>query len=278
MPRRPILALRLCGRPGDRGVHGPERSAAAAAPRRAPARARRRQYGYGDPASAPASAAASGACSATTDAGTVKAGMDIARSARTIEAKVGDVIEFTNSDNVAHTATLDDGSCTTANLGKGTSGALTFSAAGTYPFHCKIHPDMTGTFDDHELTDRDRRAGAGRCGAQAGRSARNAIAPDGRSIAVGVGQPGLREPRGVLLAGDERRALVQLVELDPGDQLAMAGPELVGPVRERPVEHEHPAARSKRTPRRPQDRRRVVELVEGVLEVGEVERARLAGL
>jgi plastocyanin len=107
-----------------------------------------RGYGYGDAVTPSASVAANGACSATTEAATVDVGMDgRAFTTSTIAAKVGDVIAFTNSDSVPHTATLDDGSCTTENLGSGETGALTFTAAGTYPFHCKIHPDMTGTFE-----------------------------------------------------------------------------------------------------------------------------------
>jgi len=148
MPRRSILALGCAAALAIAACTGPSGSGSSGAPASVSSAPDGGGYGYGDAASAPASAAASGACAATTDAGTVKAGMDSRSfSPSTIEAKVGDVIEFTNSDNVAHTATLDDGSCTTANLGKGASGALTFTAAGTYPFHCKIHPDMTGTFE-----------------------------------------------------------------------------------------------------------------------------------
>jgi plastocyanin len=100
------------------------------------------------PSAAASPAAAAGACSATTEAATVNAAMDgRAFVPASITAKVGDVIAFTNKDGVPHTATLDDGSCTTDRLGKDKTGALTFSAAGTYPFHCQVHPDMTGTFE-----------------------------------------------------------------------------------------------------------------------------------
>jgi plastocyanin len=54
-------------------------------------------------------------------------------------------VTFTNNDSAPHTATLDEGSCTTENLNQGDSGGLTFNAAGSYPFHCAIHPDMKGT-------------------------------------------------------------------------------------------------------------------------------------
>lgn len=62
-----------------------------------------------------------------------------------ISASVGQTVSFTNNDAAPHTATLDEGSCTTPNLSQGLASGLTFSAAGTYPFHCKIHPSMTGT-------------------------------------------------------------------------------------------------------------------------------------
>ena len=97
-----------------------------------------------DPASADAG---SGACSATEGPGTVEVAIDgRAFVPGRVTAAVGDVIAFRNDDPVGHTATLDDGSCTTETLGSGETGALVFSAPGEYPFHCRIHPDMTGTF------------------------------------------------------------------------------------------------------------------------------------
>jgi plastocyanin len=90
-----------------------------------------------------------GSCAPSTEPGTVQAAMTgNAFSPGTVQAKVGDVIAWTNSDGVPHTATLkDDPACTTENLGQGETGALTFSAAGSYPFFCKVHPDMTGTIE-----------------------------------------------------------------------------------------------------------------------------------
>ena len=104
------------------------------------------------PASAPAGSdagAGAGACAPSTESGTVEAAMTgNAFSPGTIEAKVGDVIAWTNGDGVPHTATLrDDPACTTENLGQGETGALTFSAPGTYEFFCKIHTDMSGTIE-----------------------------------------------------------------------------------------------------------------------------------
>jgi plastocyanin len=91
---------------------------------------------------------AAGACAPSTDTPTVTVAMaGFAFDPGRVIGGVGDVIGFTNSDGAPHSATLDDGSCTTENLGNGQTGSLTFSAPGEYPFHCRIHPDMTGTIE-----------------------------------------------------------------------------------------------------------------------------------
>ena len=69
------------------------------------------------------------------------------RSTRpTITAKVGDVIAFTNNDTRRshrdpRRRLVHDADDRRAARRTGSS----FSAAGTYPFHCKIHTDMKGT-------------------------------------------------------------------------------------------------------------------------------------
>jgi plastocyanin len=70
---------------------------------------------------------------------------DFAFGPADIRAKIGDIISFANQDSAPHTATLDDGSCSTGTISLGASDGLTFTAAGTYPFHCKIHSQMKGT-------------------------------------------------------------------------------------------------------------------------------------
>jgi plastocyanin len=55
-------------------------------------------------------------------------------------AKVGDVVAWTNSDTAPHTATMDDGSCDTDTIAAGSTAMLKFTKAGTYTYHCKIHP------------------------------------------------------------------------------------------------------------------------------------------
>ena len=63
-----------------------------------------------------------------------------------IQTKVGDTITWTNDDTTPHSAALDNGSCPTDTIQPGNSGSLQFTLAGTYPYHCAIHPtQMKGT-------------------------------------------------------------------------------------------------------------------------------------
>jgi plastocyanin len=63
-----------------------------------------------------------------------------------VSAAVGDVITWTNSDAAPHKVALDDGSCTmTNNITGDAPQSLVFNEAGSYPFHCTVHPSMKGT-------------------------------------------------------------------------------------------------------------------------------------
>jgi plastocyanin len=92
-------------------------------------------------------AAAADPCATSTASGTVAAGIkDFEFDPATVTAKVGDVITWTNNGAVGHTVTVDSApACDTGTVAAGTTGSLTFSAAGSYPFHCKIHSSMKGT-------------------------------------------------------------------------------------------------------------------------------------
>lgn len=92
-----------------------------------------------------AGTAASG-CTKSSASGTVAADIkDLAFNPTALTGKVGDVITWTNSDTAQHNPTLDDGSCQTDPINPGATGSLAFSKAGTFPFHCAIHPSMKGT-------------------------------------------------------------------------------------------------------------------------------------
>ena len=94
-------------------------------------------------ASAPA--AGGGGCTTSSEAGAVSAGIEnFTFTPADVTAAVGETITWTNEDSVAHTVTLDNHACDTGNIGQGKSASLVFDAAGTYPYHCSIHPNMTG--------------------------------------------------------------------------------------------------------------------------------------
>jgi plastocyanin len=100
----------------------------------------------GGGASAPAASAAAGggAACATAPSGATAAVTvtikDFKFSPEPVQAKVGDVIAWTNSDTAPHSATLDNGACDTKTIDVGATAMLVFTAAGTYTYHCSIHP------------------------------------------------------------------------------------------------------------------------------------------
>ena len=60
----------------------------------------------------------------------------------------GQTVAFFNADSIVHTATADNGAFNTGNIAPGaTSAPITMSAAGSYNYHCAIHPTMTGTLN-----------------------------------------------------------------------------------------------------------------------------------
>jgi plastocyanin len=58
---------------------------------------------------------------------------------------VGDAVTWTNTSSRTHTATSDDGEWDTSSIGPGTQRSQTFNTAGTFGYHCAIHPSMEGT-------------------------------------------------------------------------------------------------------------------------------------
>ena len=101
------------------------------------------------PAASTAPSNAAGGCTESTAPPTIEATVrDYAFGPEPIKARVGDVVTWTNAGPNEHTATLDDGSCGTDNLDTGEAGSLTFSAPGTYAYHCEVHPArMKGTIE-----------------------------------------------------------------------------------------------------------------------------------
>jgi plastocyanin len=60
--------------------------------------------------------------------------------------KAGQTVAWTNADSITHTATANGGAFNTGNIAPGTtSGSVTMSTAGSFDYHCSIHPTMVGT-------------------------------------------------------------------------------------------------------------------------------------
>lgn len=60
--------------------------------------------------------------------------------------QVGDTVAWQNADSAAHTATANGGKWDTRTIAGGTTSvAILMDTPGTFPYHCSIHPGMTGT-------------------------------------------------------------------------------------------------------------------------------------
>jgi plastocyanin len=64
-----------------------------------------------------------------------------------VTVQVGGKVIWLNQDTAPHTATADDGSFDTGTLERGKLKSETFKQAGTFTYHCEIHPQMHGTVE-----------------------------------------------------------------------------------------------------------------------------------
>lgn len=64
-----------------------------------------------------------------------------------VVVQVGGKVIWQNEDTAPHTATADDGSFNTGTIEKGKLSSATFKEAGTFTYHCEIHPTMHGTVE-----------------------------------------------------------------------------------------------------------------------------------
>jgi plastocyanin len=62
-----------------------------------------------------------------------------------VDIAVGGTVTWSNTDTVAHTTTADQGSWDSGSVAPGGKFSSTYSTAGTFPYHCAIHPGMVGT-------------------------------------------------------------------------------------------------------------------------------------
>lgn len=102
--------------------------------------------GPSQPPGAPSAATAASAAGATVavvpDASTIGA-----FSPPSVTVKAGQAVEWDFQDANPHTVTADDNSFTSPHAGNisGEKFSHTFAQAGTYKYHCFIHPQMLGT-------------------------------------------------------------------------------------------------------------------------------------
>ena len=65
------------------------------------------------------------------------------------DIQAGTTITWTNRDSVAHTSTSDGSGWKSGSVAPGGQFAFTFQNAGTFSYHCTIHPNMIGTIVVH---------------------------------------------------------------------------------------------------------------------------------
>jgi plastocyanin len=69
----------------------------------------------------------------------------IAFNPSTITIAANTTITWTNKDAISHTVTSDSGLFDSGTIGPNGTFSHTFAAAGSYPYHCKIHTSMTAS-------------------------------------------------------------------------------------------------------------------------------------
>jgi plastocyanin len=94
------------------------------------------------PASAPPASAAPSSAGGGASAVTIQ---NFAFNPPTLSVAVGTEVTWTNQDSTAHTVTFDSGGGASNNLAQSATYKQTFSSAGSFTYHCSIHPNMTGT-------------------------------------------------------------------------------------------------------------------------------------
>jgi plastocyanin len=97
------------------------------------------------PSSAPAQTASSQTAAPGENSITIK---NFAFDPATLTVKSGTAVTWVNNDGAPHAIVSDNGapvSFSSDSLATGGTYTFTFTQAGTYAYHCSIHPSMTGT-------------------------------------------------------------------------------------------------------------------------------------
>jgi plastocyanin len=71
---------------------------------------------------------------------------NVAFTPSSVQVSPGATVSFTNNDGFAHNVTFTSAAVTSVpDFTSGSKSVVMPSATGSYPFHCTIHPSMTGT-------------------------------------------------------------------------------------------------------------------------------------
>src|SRR5579883_1778903 len=97
------------------------------------------------PTPTPTTAPAATPTTASSSSGNSISIANFAFSPSSLTVKAGTKVTWTNNDSVTHTVTEGNGAFNSGDLAPGSSFSFTFSKAGTYSYHCSIHPSMTAT-------------------------------------------------------------------------------------------------------------------------------------
>jgi plastocyanin len=62
-----------------------------------------------------------------------------------VTIKAGDSVTWTNQDSTTHTVTADNGEFKSSDIAPGATFTFKFEKAGTFAYHCSIHPTMKAT-------------------------------------------------------------------------------------------------------------------------------------
>ena len=63
----------------------------------------------------------------------------------TLTTTVGSTVVWTNADNEVHTTTSNGGLWNSNNVAQNGTFSFQFTTAGTFPYRCTLHANMTGT-------------------------------------------------------------------------------------------------------------------------------------
>lgn len=62
-----------------------------------------------------------------------------------LDIAVGTTVTWMNTDSVSHTSTSNASGWDSGIISPGRQFSFTYQTAGTFPYHCAIHPGMVGT-------------------------------------------------------------------------------------------------------------------------------------